>query len=110
MALERGEFPRLERITLYDCDIGADGTNALATALRRAALPALASVELGGNVTLHDDIRDRVRDLACGARQRGRMLLLLGAESARCKAPARRFLTQDGDRAVMCRTLGFMLL
>ena len=107
-ALRRGAFPRLAQIALYHHGIRTEGAKALAAALERSTLPMLEDVNFDTNHIPKEVLRRVRRAVAC-ARQRGRMLLLLGAESARCESPAKHFLTRDGDRAVMCRTLGFML-
>ena len=108
-ALERGSFQSLWDLVLRDNLIGAEGAEAVAIALEHSTLPRLENVNLNGNRGVGDSVLKRVRVAVAGARQRGRVLSLLGAESDRCNSPARRFLARDGDRAVMCRVWGFML-
>ena len=109
-ALERGSFPSLVRIDLHWNELGEDGLMALALALERASLPALRDIFLRSNgVPDDDDVFRRLRRAITCACQRGRLLLLLGAERARRETPLKRFLARDGDHAVLWRTLRFML-
>ena len=86
-----------------------EGAEAIAAALEHATFPLLEKMDLRAN-QIPEDVMRRTRKAMTCARQRGRMLLLLGAENGRCESAARGFLRRDGDRAVMCRVLRFMLL
>ena len=107
--LECGSFPALARIELNWNAIGEDGAMALTLALERVSLPALEDVALSSNVASVSDVSPRLRNAIACARQRGRLLLFLSAERARSKTPVKRFIARDGDRAVLWRTLRFML-
>ena len=108
-ALQHGSFQRLEFVGVADNDIGPEGAEAFAVALDRSTLPLLQNVNLNGNHFMDDHVLRRVRSAVTGANCRGRMMLVLYAESDRCESPAKRFLARDGDHAVMCRIWKFML-
>ena len=103
-ALERGALQALEEVSLCNNDIGEDGIAMLTATLRRVTLPMLNVITINDD----DDVNLRMRAAVAGARQRGRMLLFLGAENDRCDAAARRFIAVDGDRAATWRIWKFM--
>ena len=105
--LRHGHLPQLGRMDLHDNWIDPDNANVLLTTLQQATLPSFGGMSIC--VDADGDVQRRLNNAITCARQRGRMLLFLGAENVRCESQAKRFLAKDGDRAIACRTLRFML-